>query len=360
VDPWPTRLLDVARRQEGLVDVRQLDDAQVARQRMTRAVQAGRAVRAARGVYDLIATPPSERTSDPDRERDDVHDHRRRRSAWLGLLTHGPEAVGVGQTALTLHGVQGLPLRPRVEVTRVDRRERRSREGVTLRRYDVVPRFVPVASGRSIVPVDVALAQAVPELGRRQAIAVLDSTLHQGLLTRDGVRHAHDLARGRRGVESTHELWELADARLASPAESWSRIDCVDAGIPPDALQLVMHEAHGAFLARVDLAWWLGGGRWLVAEIDGVKAHAGEAALAHDSRRQNPIVAAGNVLLRYSGADAWAGVPALAIKPVLTAAGWRPGQRVPSGPVRLDVATAQRATRPRRRLEMFTERRLVS
>lgn len=352
MDPWPSSLLDVARRQEWLLDVAQIDDSGVTRQRMTRAVRCGRVLRPARGVYDLIATPPAERTVDPDQQRDDVYDHLRSRSAWLGLLAHGSDAVGVGQTALVLHGIQGLPLSPRIEVARLDRRERRARQGVTLRRYDVEPRLVVVGGGRRIVPIDAALAQAVPELGRRHGVAVLDSALHQGHVTRAGMRRAHDLARGRRGVEKTHEWWDLADGRAESPAESWARLACIDEGIPPDALQLVMHDAWGRFVARVDMAWWLGGRRWLVAEIDGIKAHSGEVALIHDSKRQNPIVAAGNTLQRYSGSDAWNGTPAREIKPLLVVAGWRAGRHAPGGPVRLDV---ELDATPGRRPQMFTK-----
>jgi hypothetical protein len=51
-----------------------------------------------------------------------------------------------------------------------------------------------VINGRLVAPVETALAQAVPALDRRHAVAVLDSTLHQRLVTREGLRRAHDLA----------------------------------------------------------------------------------------------------------------------------------------------------------------------
>jgi hypothetical protein len=321
----------MARPQEWLVSVDQVLRAGVSRQRLDRAVRSGRVVRACRGVYDLIPAPCDERAVDPELARDDLHDHRRRRAAWLGLLAHGPDTVAVGQTALVLLGVQGLPLEPRVEVTRPDRRGRQATPTTTLRRYAVRRRY-HVVHGRLVVPVETALAQAVPELGRRHAVAVMDSALHRKLITPQGLRRAHDLARGRRGVESTHTWWLEADARAESPIETWARLACLDRGIPPDILQQEFRSPDGRLVARVDMAWWLGGGRWLVAELDGEAAHTGRAALVHDSRRQNRLVAAGHNVQRYAGRDAWDGTPALHLERILEAHRWRPGGPVPPGP----------------------------
>lgn len=318
------------------MDVRQVLQAGVSRQRLDRAVAAGRVVRVARGVYDLLHIPPRARAADPNEARGDLYDHLRLRAAWAGLLAHGPDAVAVGQTALVLHGVKGLPRQPRVEVSRADRRARAPRNTVAMRRF-AVDRGLELVNGRLVVPVGTALAQAVPELRRRHAVAAMDNALHQGLITPAGLRRAHDLARGRRGVASTHEWWELATGDAGSPAETWARLSCVDDGYPPDRLQLEFADRWGRVVARVDMAWWLGGGRWLIAEIDGLAAHSGVVALVHDSRRQNPLVAAGHTLQRFSGTDAWNGVPSVELAPLLDAAGWRPRRPIPSGPVPLVV-----------------------
>lgn len=332
-EPLPRDLLAVARPQEWLVDVRQVRDAGMSRGRLDRAVAAGRIVRVDRGVYDLLTTLPAARTADPDVSRGDVHEHRRRRAAWHGLLAHGPQAIAVGQTALVLLGVQGLPLEPKVEVVRPDRRARDARDGVVLRRYATRPRTVLV-DGRRVVPVVTALAQAVPELDRRHAIAVMDSALHQRLLDRSGLRRAHDAARGRRGVGRTHDWWELADARAESPIETWARLSCLDEGIRPDRLQHEFCDAAGRVVARADMAWWLGD-RWLVAELDGLGFHSGEVALVKDSRRQNRLVSAGHPVHRFSARDAWAGVPGRDLAQVLAAARWAPGRTVPPSPTYL-------------------------
>ncbi|MEK8227151.1 hypothetical protein NKG05_15360 [Oerskovia sp. M15] len=84
--------------------------------------------------------------------------------------------------------------------------------------------------GRRLVTLDWALAQAVPELPRENALAVLDSALHLGAISARGLEVAHDMSRGRRGVARTHDLWEVADGRAESPLESFGRLDCLDAG----------------------------------------------------------------------------------------------------------------------------------
>src|SRR5690606_37367270 len=97
--------------------------------------------------------------------------------------------------------------------------------------------------------------------------------------------HAHDLARGRRGVERTHPWWALSDARAESPNETRVRLDCVDCGVPPDDLQVWIYDAHGRQLGRGDLGWKKRNGRWLIAEVDGAEVHSLVPALYQDRQR---------------------------------------------------------------------------
>ncbi|MEU2198637.1 hypothetical protein [Isoptericola sp. NPDC019482] len=332
-NPLPAALMADARTQEGLVTRAQLLAVGMTSPRMSRAVRDGRLHRVFDSVYDLLPQPFLGRTRDPDHQRDDLFAHRRRRPAWYGLLAHGPSAVAVGQSALVLRDVQGLPVEPLVEVTRLDRRERVVRPGVLLRRYEGARSYDDVG-GRLAVPVDLALAQAVPHLDRRHAVAVMDSALHRRLITPDGLHLAHDLARGRRGVERTHDWWGLADRRSESPAETVARLSCLDEGAPPDVLQLRLVTRDGARV-RVDMAWWLGDGRWLLVEVDGHDEHSTPEALFRDRRRQNLLAAAGHVVLRYSGSDAWSGVVGPQVTDHLRGTSWRPGRPVPRGPVLL-------------------------
>lgn len=286
----PAPLLARAARQEGLVTTAQCEAAGMDGGWLGRMVAQRRWVRTTSGVYDTDPVPVDAR------ERDDRYDHRRRRAAWLGMLAHGPGAVAVGQSALALHGVQGLPVRVRPEVMVRQGGARRRRDGIVVRQLSPDLPTVPFAD-RRIAAVLHALAQAVPTLDRGHAVAVLDSAVHLGKVSRADVETAHDLARGHRGVERTHEWWGLVDGRAESPLESRARLECIDADVPPDDLQRELVSTDGRFLGRGDLAWALPDGRWLLLEVDGADVHSAPDALFHDRERQNRLVAEGGVVV---------------------------------------------------------------
>jgi hypothetical protein len=294
----PPALLRLAKKQAGLLSVGQLSAVGVTSRVACRRVDTGVWRRVTSGVYDVA----------PGARGDEPWDARRRRAAWLGLLAYGDDAVAVGTTALTLHGVQGLPARVRPEVALSRASDRASRDGIRLRQFDAGMTTV-VLEGRRVASLEWALAQAVPELPRSNALAVMDSALHRGLLDGQGIERAHDHARGRRGVAATHALWGLADGRAESPLESFGRLSCIDAGVPPDTLQLPLLGSEGRAVARADMGWRLDGGRWLVAEMDGLEVHGAPAAVYDDRVRQNRLVASGAIdVLRFTGRDVPDGV----------------------------------------------------
>ncbi|MEG3616264.1 type IV toxin-antitoxin system AbiEi family antitoxin domain-containing protein [Isoptericola haloaureus] len=314
----PPSLIALARRQAGLVSLRQCVARGVPADRITRAARSGRLPRVARGVYDVGAgLPPS---------RADPQDVRRRRAAALGVLAH-PGAVATGVCALVLRGVQGAPTVVQPEVAFPDGSSREAVTPVRVRRVPV--RRWEVVGGLRCAEVADALAQAVPELDRRHAVALMDSALQQGFLTEAELAAAHDDARGRPGVERTHRWWGEADGRAESPAETWARLSCLRAGVPPDALQQVVVDADGGFLARVDLAWSLPDGRVLLVEIDGAEPHSSPRAVYRDRVRQNDLVTARSLVRRYTGTDAWHGAVGPAVRRLLEPTGWRPGRPAP-------------------------------
>ncbi|MFC8923815.1 hypothetical protein [Cellulosimicrobium sp. NPDC057127] len=309
----PSALLRTAETQGGLLAADQLAAAGVTSRVACRRADTGAWRRVTRGVYDVS---PSARVDDP-------WEAGRRRAAWLGLLAYGRDAVAVGTSALTLHGVQGLPAQVQPEAALPRASDRVSRDGVRLRQFDAGMTTV-VIDGRRVASLVWALAQAVPELPRHNALAVLDSALHRGLLEARDVERAHDLARGRRGVAATHALWGLADGRAESPLESFGRLDCVDAAVPPDTVQLPVLGPDGRVVARADMGWRLGEGRWLVAEMDGRDVHAAPDAVYADRTRQNRLVASGSIeVLRFTGRDVPGGV-GTAVASFLARRGRRP------------------------------------
>lgn len=288
----PRSLLTLASRQEGLLSAAQCDDAGVSTTRRGRLVANGEWARVTRGVFDV----------DPRRDRRGDPDHRRRRQAWTGLLAYGPDAIAVGACALALHGVMGLPLDVSPEVALPGGRSLRSRDGVRVRQYgsSATMRF----GSRAVVALVPALAQALPELARENAVAILDDVLHRGLVAPRGFDEVRDLVRRRRGGRRVARWCELVDGRSESPLESVARLRCLDGGVPPDQLQVEIRDGSNRLVGRGDLGWRLRGGRWLIAEIDGREFHESPNAVFHDRTRQNALVNTGRVdLLRFTSRD---------------------------------------------------------
>ncbi len=321
----PPLLQDVADAQEGLLSARQCDRHGVGASRRSRLVAAGLWQAVARGVVDTVAVPPRDRSAadvpervvpplaaadvphlmtwPPRSDGDLLHGHLRRRAAWVGLLTYGPESIAVGASALALHGIDGLPspLRPETALPAASRRT--SRPGIPLRQFDDGLTTVPFGDRRTgarrIATAEWALAQAVPELSMARGLAVLDSALRLDAVDRRGLARSHDHARGRRGVALRHDLWDLADGRAASPLESFGRWQCIEEGVPPDTLQLPLHDRSGRLLAVGDLAWRLRDG-WLVIEMDGRPWHDDlPGGDRRDRDRDNALTALGVKLLRF-------------------------------------------------------------
>ncbi|MFP3715104.1 hypothetical protein U5M74_15505 [Puerhibacterium sp. TATVAM-FAB25] len=291
----------------------------MSRDRIRRLVRAGELVQVARGVYDVVGLRPPGGDAGADRERE--------RTARLGVLAHGPTAVAAGHSALTLWGVHGVPRTFRPEIVL---RGGGAVAGPTLVRVrrEPVTRYVHRRGVPCLLP-EVALAQAVGEVDRLTAVALMDSARHQRILTDRAFARARELARHRRGAARSRRWWDESEPRAESPAETWARLRCADAGVPPDRLQPAVYDASGRFLARVDLAWYLGAGAWLLGEVDGANWHGTRKAVVADMHRQNAIVTSATVLRRWTGTQAGNGSLVSDVRPLLTRAGWRPGRACP-------------------------------
>ena len=238
--PLPQPLSALARLQAGLVSTAQCVAAGVTRQRVGRLVRAGVLVTHVRGVHELVGCPPAP-TSDGE-----VIDRRRRRAAFLGVLAHGPTAVATGLCALVLLGVHGAPARIRPEVALRHGGPSDAAPEVRVRRTAV--RATRVVDGIECVTPEVALAQAVPELDRETAVALMDSARHRRVMTARQMERARALATGRRGARRSRGWWEEHDPRSQSPAETRARLRCADAGFPADVVQLEIRDPRAGSL----------------------------------------------------------------------------------------------------------------
>jgi hypothetical protein len=286
----PKKLLRLAAAQQGLLTIAQCEAHGLDRGRRARLVGAGSLRRVAQGICDTRQDTIADRLAARE------YDHVRLWKVWLGQLLAGPGAVAVGEAALVVAGVHGIPWAFTPEMAYLDGRSGRSTEHVVIRQVDLGDRHL-VRNGLRYTEPERALAQAVPTLDRRTAVAVLDSARHRRVVDAAGLARARGLAVGRRGSVRAAPWWDESVEGAESVLESLARLDCVDAGVPPDELQVKMFAPDGTLLGRGDMGFRLADGRLLVVEIDGAGVHSELAALFRDRSRQNDLVAQGGVLI---------------------------------------------------------------
>ncbi|SDO22225.1 endonuclease domain-containing protein [Geodermatophilus sp. DSM 45219] len=129
-------------------------------------------------------------------------------------------------------------------------------------------------------------------------LAVTDQMLARGYPP-EAFQRVLDASRGQRGVRTAREVLAVADPLAGSPMESVLRWIVHEAALPPPVLQHVVRGGHGEFLGRVDLAW---PERRVLIEFDG-DGHRERRVFVDDLRRQNRLVLAGWVVLRFTSAD---------------------------------------------------------
>ena len=224
--------------------------------------------------------------------------------ARAAVLTVPGSVIGAGSAA-ALHGVDGAPRRGVVDVV-VDRHVKAQQRRLHPHRFVLALGDVVDLAGLPATSVPRTLADLVPRLQRPDALAVLDSALRTAAVDRGGLLAAAALAGRRPGCEAVRDLWALADGRAESPLESRVRLRCIDGGVAPDDLQLVIRDEHGHLLARADMAFRrrTGGRRLpLLLEADGRSVHDAPEALYRDRWRANALVALGHDVIRCTWRD---------------------------------------------------------
>jgi len=152
-------------------------------------------------------------------------------------------------------------------------------------------------------PVTSGLRTAV-DLGRfrprTEAVVALDALARTGLCRLDEVADRAQGLRGRRGVRRLLAVIPLADPRSESPMETRTRIVIIDGGLPPPEVQYEVLDRWGHVIARLDLAYPF---HRLGIEFDGRVAHSSASSFARDRQRQNELLGAGWVLMRFVARD---------------------------------------------------------
>ncbi len=203
-----------------------------------------------------------------------------------------------GATAAWLHGLNMDPVDP-IEATVPRALPVRARAGLRLRRASLHEEDVVVYRGfRSTSPMR-TVCDLASRRDRVESVVAIDMSLHAGLVQTAELAREVDRRIGTKGVRLLRRAVSLADARAESPMETRVRVQLVAARLPVPAVQAELHDAHGQFLARVDLLY---ADERLVIEFDG-QNHRDR--LAADLKRQNALINAGYHVLRFTASDVW-------------------------------------------------------
>ena len=129
------------------------------------------------------------------------------------------------------------------------------------------------------------------------AVGFLDTALHARLVSIDDIRCWIQSHKGWKGVARLRRAIDLTEPKTESPMETRLRLLLLQAGLPRPRAQVALYDDNGEFLGRPDLYY---PDQRVGLEYDGASHRD---SLAVDNRRQNRILEAGYLLLRFTATD---------------------------------------------------------
>ena len=205
-------------------------------------------------------------------------------------------AVFTGPTAAWLHGLDIAPCSP-IEATVPTTSSTSRLVGVVVRRCNIPAAERSVRRGLCVTSAVRTTADLACRLPLTEAVALIDTALHGGLVSSGRLRDWASTHAGHRGVRGLKRALELADPATESVMETRLRLLLVLAGLPLPRCQVSLRDDSGLFLARPDLHY---PDARLAIEYDGA-IH--RESLASDNRRQNRLIDAGYRILRFTAGD---------------------------------------------------------
>ncbi len=212
-------------------------------------------------------------------------------AAWLWS---DRKAAVAGNSAAALLGAEWVdPYAPAELIT-----DRKRPPSLIITRHETLRSGeVTAANG---VPVT-SPARTAFDIGRRPglqtAVIGIDALGRATGLRVDEVAPLITAHRGARGMKQLRKVLPLVDIGAESPQETRTRLVLVAAGLPKPRTQIVVRNARGAALARIDMGW----DNWLVGvEYDGAQHWTDPRIRAHDIDRTAELERLGWRLIRVS------------------------------------------------------------
>jgi very-short-patch-repair endonuclease len=219
------------------------------------------------------------------------------------VLSAGPHAVAVLETAAEVLGIAGVHHAGRVHVSlpsALARPRRPTEPNVRLHQLSLPAADIVVVSGLRVTTPARTVADLMRRSDRLTAVSIVDSALYRRVLGPDDLDRVVAHMAGRPGAPRARPWLADVDGRAESPLETRVRLRAADGGVAPDELQFRVRDSRGRIVAIGDLAWIRAR---VIAEADGVEAHDNPVAVFRDRKRQNDVVNAGFRLLRFTWED---------------------------------------------------------
>ncbi|SEH69665.1 hypothetical protein SAMN04489835_2981 [Mycolicibacterium rutilum] len=144
-------------------------------------------------------------------------------------------------------------------------------------------------------------ARTAFDLGRRRglerAVVRVDALANATGLKAFEVEGLADTRRGARGIVQLRRVMDLMDGGAESPQETRTRLLLVAAGFPRPRTQILVVDAHGMFVGRVDMGW---DEVKVGVEYDGPQHWDDPVQYARDIDRLAELAAAGWLIIRVS------------------------------------------------------------
>lgn len=168
-------------------------------------------------------------------------------AAWLWS---GRRAVIAGVAASALHGARWIDDFARIELIWDNVRPPRD---LMVRNERLRDDETTLVDGLPVTTVARTACDLGRHLPRGQAVARLDALAAATKVTAEDIWPS--VQRGARGVRRLRAALAVMDGGAQSPKETWLRLLLIDAGLPPPATQILVHNGDFYPLAYLDMGW---------------------------------------------------------------------------------------------------------
>lgn len=168
----------------------------------------------------------------------------------------------------------------RVHVTRLDAGAGRDQAGVEHHLGEVDPAEVLRCDGIPVLPVARTVVECALTNRFESSVALADSAMHRGLVTRTELLSMLDRMRTWPGAVAAGRVVSFADSRSESVGESRARVLFAQQGLPAPVLQRELSDDHGERVGRVD---FLFAAERTIVEFDGRMKYGRDSAAAADA-----------------------------------------------------------------------------